>query len=123
MDIAKLDTHPPGDTPSANRAPDAAARVVETRPQLLEAASSPVFPPVLPVSASELASALETANAWVQAQSAAIEFSLDQESGRTVIRMVDSETEEVLRQFPSEDLLAISRSIEKMRGLLIDAKA
>jgi flagellar protein FlaG len=37
--------------------------------------------------------------------------------------MVDKETEEVLCQFPSEEMLAISKSIDRMQGLLINREA
>jgi len=40
-----------------------------------------------------------------------------------VVKMVDTETEEVLRQFPSEEMLAISKSIDRMQGLLINREA
>lgn len=66
---------------------------------------------------------METANAYVQAASTSIQFSLDQDSGKTVVKMVDKETEEVLRQFPSEEMLAISASIDRMQGLLINREA
>ncbi len=84
---------------------------------------NPVFPPAQPVTREAVAAAVQSANAYVQSVSTSIKFSLDEDSGRTVVKMVDTETEEVLRQFPSEEMLAISRSIDRMQGLLINRKA
>jgi flagellar protein FlaG len=50
-------------------------------------------------------------------------FSLDQETGKTVIKIVDSRTNEVIRQIPSEEVLAISRNLDRIEGLLLKQKA
>ncbi len=84
---------------------------------------NPVFAPAQPVTQETIAAAVQSANAYVQSISSSIQFSLDQDSGRTVVKMVDTETEEVLRQFPSEEMLAISKSIDRMQGLLINREA
>jgi flagellar protein FlaG len=39
-----------------------------------------------------------------------------------VVRVIDSETKELIRQIPSEELLAISRRLEAATGLLVDDK-
>ena len=49
-------------------------------------------------------------------------FRVDQGSGRTVITVVDAVTKEVIRQIPSEEVLAVSRALEAFSGLL-DAHA
>ncbi|MBW8370570.1 MAG: flagellar protein FlaG [Thiobacillus sp.] len=87
------------------------------------AQDNPVFPPVQPVTQEAVAAAVQSANAYVQSVSSSLHFSLDQDSGRTVVKMVDTQTEEVLRQFPSEEMLAISKSIDRMQGLLINRQA
>lgn len=50
-------------------------------------------------------------------------FSLDEESGETVIKVVDSSTDEVIRQIPSEEILAISKALDKLQGLLLQQQA
>ncbi len=84
---------------------------------------NPVFAPAQPATQEAVAAAVQSANAYVQSVSSSIQFSLDQDSGRTVVKMVDTETEEVLRQFPSEEMLAISKSLDRMQGLLINREA
>lgn len=84
---------------------------------------NPVFAPAQPVAREGVAAAVQSANAYMQSVSSSLKFSLDQDTGHTVVKVVDTETEEVLRQFPSEEMLAISKSIDRMQGLLINRKA
>jgi flagellar protein FlaG len=85
---------------------------------------NPVFASAPPVTQAAVAAAVQSANAYIQeSTSSSLQFSLDQDSGRTIVKMVDTATEEVLRQFPSEEMLAISKSIDRMQGLLINREA
>lgn len=52
-----------------------------------------------------------------------LQFSIDEDTGRTVVKVVDVKTKEVIRQIPSEELLAMSRSLESNGGLLVKEKA
>lgn len=52
-----------------------------------------------------------------------LQFSVDNETGRTVVRIVDSATQQVIRQIPTEEVLAISRAVGRMQGLLLRQKA
>ncbi|MGQ2967046.1 flagellar protein FlaG, partial [Methylophilus sp.] len=40
-------------------------------------------------------------------------------SDRIVVKVVDTETQKVLRQIPNEEVLAISKTLDKLRGLVI----
>lgn len=52
-----------------------------------------------------------------------LQFSVDDELGRVVVKVLDPETQEVLKQFPSEDALALARSLRGGRGSLHRAEA
>ncbi|MGE5492344.1 MAG: flagellar protein FlaG [Actinomycetota bacterium] len=52
-----------------------------------------------------------------------LEFSQDEETGWTVVKLVDRETKETLRQFPSEEALAIAHALDKFKGGLIQQSA
>lgn len=67
--------------------------------------------------------AVNAINAQVQRVSQNLKFSIDQESGRTVVKVVEGESGKVIRQIPSEEALAISQALEKMQGLIIEQKA
>ena len=52
-----------------------------------------------------------------------LRFSIDDDTGRTIVKVVDMQTDEVIRQMPSKEVLAISKAIDKLQGLLIQQKA
>jgi flagellar protein FlaG len=47
-----------------------------------------------------------------------LRFQVDELSGRTVITVLDAETQEVVRQIPSPELLAVMRHLERIGALL-----
>ncbi len=53
-----------------------------------------------------------------------LEFSVDDASGRTVIKVIDSESKEVIREIPPEEVVHLARNIEYSRdGAILKAKA
>lgn len=57
-----------------------------------------------------------------------LQFSIDEDTGRTVVRVVDTSTKEVIRQIPSEEVLAIAKALDqesgaKKSGVLLKQKA
>jgi flagellar protein FlaG len=67
--------------------------------------------------------ALDEVNHAVQKVAPGLEFSVDQQSGSTIVKVVDSQTKEILRQIPGEEVLRIARALDKMRGHLVQTKA
>jgi len=52
-----------------------------------------------------------------------LQFSIDDSSGETIVRVVDMETGNVIRQMPSQEALDISKAIGRLQGLLLRQKA
>lgn len=52
-----------------------------------------------------------------------LQFSIDDDTGKTIVRVSDAQTGEMIRQIPSEELLDIARSLDKMQGMLLRQKA
>lgn len=52
-----------------------------------------------------------------------LQFSVDQDSGRTIIKVTDLATNEVIRQIPSEDALRLNKEIDRFLGSLLNRKA
>jgi flagellar protein FlaG len=50
-----------------------------------------------------------------------LSFRVDEASGRTVITVLDATTHEIVRQIPSEEVLALARAVEEA-GVLLDAR-
>ena len=69
-----------------------------------------------------LESSVVQLNELVQSIQRDLHFSIDEISGDTVIQVLDSKTEEVIRQIPSEEVLTLARNIETMKGILFSAE-
>ena len=67
--------------------------------------------------------AVKNINRALQDQSQDVEFSVDSESERTVIKVVDQKTKEVLRQIPSEEVVEIAKALDRLQGLIIKQTA
>ncbi len=72
----------------------------------------------------ELASKVEDLNQLV---SRSLEFSVDDETGQQVLRVIDSETGKVIRQVPSDQILHVISQVQKAtegmpQGVLLDDK-
>ncbi|MGF1606677.1 MAG: flagellar protein FlaG [Rhodothalassiaceae bacterium] len=52
-----------------------------------------------------------------------LEILFDEETDRFVYQVIDSDTSEVLRQFPPEELLRVVRAIRDVEGLVLDETA
>ena len=52
-----------------------------------------------------------------------LQFSVEGENKDVVVRVVDSQTKELIRQIPSEEMVAISKAMDNLSGLLVQQKA
>jgi len=69
-----------------------------------------------PAKGAALADAVSELNDYVQKIQRDLEFSIDHDSGRTVIKVVDSKNNEVIRQIPSEEALSLAHRLDELRG-------
>ena len=88
----------------------------------VSAVASPVFQQVgnlaaVPLSGEELRSVVAQANGVLAATTSnQLHFSVDQATGTYVVQLVDQQTGKALRQFPSEQILAVAQAIMNMEG-------
>ena len=103
------------------------APVAVAAPQTQAAPAAKAAPEQQPAAptAAQLQSAVDSINKAMQQNNANVEFSIDHDTKQAVIKVIESTTGEVIRQFPTEDVLAISREIDQFqqRGLLLQQKA
>lgn len=52
-----------------------------------------------------------------------LNFSVDDSSGRVVVKVTDRASGDVIRQLPSEEALRLAESLEEVRSLLFKAEA
>ena len=73
--------------------------------------------------AQDLQRTVSDAQDVAEAAGASLEFTIDKDSGKTIVKVVDASTSEIIRQIPSEELLTLARNMTKLEGLLLDQKA
>ena len=60
---------------------------------------------------------------FVQSMGRNLSFSVDETTGYHVVRVVNPNTGELVRQLPSEELLKISRDFQRLNNVLVSQKA
>jgi len=106
-------------------APPAAAPAAGARRHDVAALQTKPEPPAAPRAAEApgIRAWVEAANRTAHSLSANVQFSYDAESGESLVRVVDRETGQVIRQIPSEDMIELKRALDRIAGLMIDQKA
>lgn len=108
--VAKIDQ-------SAKVSGAAAAASAGLKAQAVEAVSANS-----PAVRAELQEAVGAANEKLLQRGQKLDIGVDEESGTIVIRVSDQKTGEMIRQMPSEEALRITRSIDRLTGILVDQK-
>jgi len=70
-----------------------------------------------------VAKAAEQIQTFVKEMGRNLDFSIDETTGYNVVKVVNPDTNEVVRQLPSEELLKIARSMENWNSVLVNQKA
>ncbi|OGQ58254.1 MAG: hypothetical protein A3J24_00680 [Deltaproteobacteria bacterium RIFCSPLOWO2_02_FULL_53_8] len=117
----------------ARPASDSAPNVVAAAPsnvaaqpsaslELPQAAAKPVAEQQ--ASTEQVKSAVENINRALKQSNKNLEFSVDESTKKQMFKLKDSETGDVIRQYPTEEMLAISRAIDQVQqGLLLKQEA
>ena len=77
-------------------------------------------------SAKTLETAVKEVSALLQTVQSNLVFQVDESSGHTFFKVVDAETKEVIRQVPSEEIMAMARKLREVSnpkgapGVLVD---
>ncbi len=97
--------------------------------RVTQAETAKAVTPVTDVSQAELQQAVDVVNQAVALEQRSLSFSIDDTSGRSVIKVVDFATDELIKQIPTEELLKVAQDIKRLQdemgqsiGLLIDKK-
>ena len=98
----------PADQSGQFAKPEAVKVVQESGSQLPETGQN--LPPAdtKSVTSSELREAVGQVNNFVQSVQRDLAFKVDEGSGRTIIKVIDSDSGKLIRQIPSEEVLALA---------------
>lgn len=99
--------------------PSVAARQAATPVQTVNAVQQSAQVPDL----DKVDDAVKNINEALKSLSRNLEFSIDSDSNRSIVKVVDHETKEVIRQMPTPEALEIAKALDRVQGLLIRQKA
>jgi flagellar protein FlaG len=71
----------------------------------------------------KLKMAVQEIEKFVQSVKRNLEFSIDEPSGKVVVKVIASDSGEVVRQIPNEEVLKLANSLNDASSLLFSAKA
>lgn len=112
---------PPPAPPSA---PKAAPAVVAAGNAVMQADKATEQTNSTEPSSAQLKDAVDKINSSMKEINSNLQFSIDDDTKRVVVKVVESKTGEVIKQFPSEEALAIAKAIDRFqKGLLVKQSA
>lgn len=99
-------------------------RAEEPQKKASDIVLTPPKPAKLSVDVNELQKNLKEAiqmlNEQMKTSGRNLNFTIDQEVNRTIIRVRNTHTGELVRQIPDETVLRVAHNIEKVKGMLMD---
>ena len=75
------------------------------------------------VNQAQISEAVNKLNDHAQSISRNLKFTVDEELNRTIVTVYDAETDEVIRQIPPEETLALARFLESEGSSILKTKA
>ncbi len=101
----------------------AAARRAETEVQKTTEVTPDTKKSVAELQKEDVKKAVDDIQKFVSTKNQDLQFSIDEELGKTVVKVVDRSTKEIIRQYPSEEMLQIAKALDKLQGLLVKQQA
>ncbi|AVR69017.1 MULTISPECIES: flagellar protein FlaG [Pseudomonas aeruginosa group] len=74
-------------------------------------------------SRDDLGLAVSDIQSFVQSVKRNLNFSIDDSSGQVVVKVIDGDSGEVVRQIPSEEVLKLAARLDDVRSVLFEARA
>jgi len=113
INTARLQTPLPGNVVSGNGKTGAASKASGAD----QAPEKPAAGPDLTISKGFM----KTLNADLEAiHNVGLQFSVFEDTGKTVVRVMDKDTGELIRQIPPKELLELAAKLEDMMGIMFD---
>lgn len=112
--------------PKAERAP---ATTLQAEPVAVSGRSkageetAPATAATPQASREDVEAAVATIQDFVQTVRRSLNFSLEEGSGRVVVKVTDASSGDVIRQIPSEEALQLAENLSEVRSLLFKAEA
>lgn len=66
--------------------------------------------------------AAEKINEFIETMTHDLSFSVDKDTNRTVVKVLERESGDVIRQIPADEVLKIAKVLDELKGLIIREK-
>lgn len=113
------------ETPAVDKAPAVHATERAERPAAAEVATNEVKATDAQPKAADAAKVKEAAkelNDVLDSLNKGIRFNVNDDTGDVVVQVVDRASDEVIRQFPSEEVVRLRSHIHDLVGMLLDSQ-
>lgn len=70
----------------------------------------------------QVTAAVKNMNDFLQMVRRTLQFTVDEDSGEMVVQIKDAQTNQVIRQIPSDEMLKLAKQLDKIKGLLFEDK-
>lgn len=70
----------------------------------------------------KISHSIESADIEINSHNSQIKFSMHTETNQVLGKVIDKETQEVIREFPPEEIVEMIAAMEKRAGLFVDTK-
>lgn len=135
--MSSLSPLSPVTTPLTTALPDSSSRAAPLPAQQASAPTVPVAAGAVQALSSsaasgqgksapdkeELAQATEKISKLVATFASELNFSIDEDLGVPIVKVIDKHTDKVIRQIPTEEVLEMSKNLDKLVGVLYQSKA
>ena len=88
-----------------------------------QANTTAASPGARPATEEEVKDTVKSMNDLMTSVNSNLQFSVDKDTGTTVVKLIDATTNEVIKQFPSEEMLVVAKAIDQLKGVFIKQQA
>ena len=94
-----------------------------TSPNAISDTSRVTDAPAAKPTLDQVKQAVDQVQQIVRPLAQSLQFSIDEDTHNTVVKIVDTETNKVIRQIPSEEMLQMAKALDNFTGLLMKQQA
>jgi flagellar protein FlaG len=114
---------PPQSNPAASSAPREPRPSTDVAAKPADTAHLAPTPAATPPDRQAVEAAAKSVREFVAPINSNLEFSVNEDTGQLVVKIVDRSTKEVIRQMPSAEMLAIAKALDSIKGLFVKQSA
>lgn len=75
-----------------------------------------------PLDRVQLGNVVDQANRLISASAGNLRFRVEQDTGASVVGVIDTGSGTLMRRIPPDEMLAIAKALDRMQGLMVNLK-